>query len=166
MKAALEMARQARAQGAVPVGAVVVHQGRLVAQAYNDMPTEACAVPGPLQHAEILAMAIACRALGVRRLDGCHLYVTLEPCPLCWGALTLMRVSRVVYGAPASPEPPVEVEVLGGILEREGAEELAAFFRERRRRQCGKLRTMGEGVEEPWLEEHGGRLQGWPWSSE
>lgn len=138
MNVALDLARQASSRGAVPVGAVVVHQGKIVAQAHNDMPIDAslAGLPEPLCHAEVLAMAMACKVLGVRRLDGCLLYVTLEPCPFCRGAIGLMHISKVIFGAYAPRAKAGSFgegcEVLGGILERESAALLSDFFKEKR----------------------------------
>ena len=95
MRAALEQAQQAAALGEVPVGAVIVKDGAVIAAAYNRRETDRNA----LAHAELLAIADACRFLGGWRLSGCTLYVTLEPCPMCAGALINCRIDRVVYGA-------------------------------------------------------------------
>src|SRR5690349_12251797 len=95
MRRALRLARQARGLGEIPVGAVVVCAGRIVAQAFNLRETLA----DPTAHAERLALSLAGRALGSWRLSGCTLYVTLEPCPMCAGAIVLGRLARVVYGA-------------------------------------------------------------------
>jgi tRNA(adenine34) deaminase len=95
MKRALELAREARAIGEVPVGALVVHEGRIVSEAYNLRET----LHDPTAHAERLALALAGRSLGRWRLDGCTLYVTLEPCAMCAGAIGLSRMDRLVYGA-------------------------------------------------------------------
>ena len=99
MRQALALAREALAMGEVPVGAVVVRDGRIVSQAFNLRET----LHDPTAHAERLALTLAGRALGTWRLDGCTLYVTLEPCPMCAGAIVLSRIDRVVYGA-ARPE--------------------------------------------------------------
>ena len=95
MRRALELAREASAIGEVPVGALVVLDGRIVSQAFNLRET----LNDPTAHAERLALALAGRTLGRWRLDGCTLYVTLEPCPMCAGAIGLSRVGRLVYGA-------------------------------------------------------------------
>jgi tRNA(adenine34) deaminase len=95
MRQALELARQAAAMGEVPVGALVVHQGRIVSRAYNLRET----LQDPTAHAECLALTLAGRSLGRWRLDGCTIYVTLEPCPMCAGAIGLSRMDRLVYGA-------------------------------------------------------------------
>ena len=95
MGRALEMAREARNLGEVPVGAVVVHAGRIISQAFNLRET----LEDPTAHAERLALTWAGRALGTWRLDDCVLYVTLEPCAMCAGAIVLSRIGRLVYGA-------------------------------------------------------------------
>jgi tRNA(adenine34) deaminase len=94
MERALALADEARAIGEVPVGAVVVHDGVIVGEGYNRREVDR----DPLAHAEILAIAAAARALGRWRLVGCTLYVTLEPCPMCAGALVNARVETLVYG--------------------------------------------------------------------
>lgn len=95
MRLALEQARLAAALGEVPVGAVVVRAGQVVSKAHNLRETDQNA----LAHAELLAIEAACRALGSWRLTDCTLYVTLEPCSMCAGAVINARVGRVVYGA-------------------------------------------------------------------
>jgi tRNA(adenine34) deaminase len=95
MAAALEEARDAAAAGEVPVGAVVVREGELIARASNRTVRD----QDPTAHAETLALRAASRAVGSWRLVGCTLYVTLEPCAMCAGALVLARVDRVVFGA-------------------------------------------------------------------
>ncbi len=95
MRAALDEAAKAAAAGEVPVGAVLVCDGAIVARGWN-RPISTC---DPTAHAEIVALREAAAALGNYRLPGCELYVTLEPCAMCVGALVHARVSRVVYGA-------------------------------------------------------------------
>ena len=95
MGAALDEARKAAALGEVPVGAVVARNGQIVAAAHNTRETEKNA----LHHAELLAIDAACKKLGGWRLWECELFVTLEPCPMCAGAILNSRVRRVVYGA-------------------------------------------------------------------
>jgi tRNA(adenine34) deaminase len=95
MQAALELAGQAAAAGEVPVGAVVVHDGRIIGRGYN----QPIGRFDPSAHAEIMAMRDAGRALGNYRLADCDLYVTLEPCVMCAGAIMHARIRRVFYGA-------------------------------------------------------------------
>lgn len=94
MKEALHLAEQAAELGEIPVGAVVVHQGQIIGRGYNRRET----LLSPLAHAEIMAIDQACRFLGGWRLTGCTLYVTLEPCPMCAGAIINARLDRVVWG--------------------------------------------------------------------
>ncbi len=95
MSAAIELAEQAARLGEVPVGAVVVKNGKIISRGINRRE----ALGNALAHAEIEAIDGACRALGGWRLDGCEMYVTLEPCPMCAGAIINARIDRVVYGA-------------------------------------------------------------------
>ena len=142
MRLALEEARAAAAGGDVPVGAVAVRGDEVVARAGNARERE----QDPTAHAEILALRQAARAVGSWHLEGCALYVTLEPCAMCAGALVLARIDRLVLGA---PDPKAgfagslgdivrdgrlnhEVEVTVGVLAEECGEVLRAFFAERR----------------------------------
>ena len=95
MRAALEQARQAFSEDEVPVGAVVVHDGRLIGAAHNQRES----LHDPTAHAEMIAITQAAEARQSWRLDGCTLYVTLEPCPMCAGAILLARIPTIVYGA-------------------------------------------------------------------
>lgn len=95
MKQALELAVAGGALGEVPVGAVVVKDGKVIASAHNEREI----LPDATAHAELLAVRRACAALGTNRLSGCSVYVTLEPCPMCAGAMVNARVDRVVFGA-------------------------------------------------------------------
>jgi cytidine deaminase len=95
MDAALDEARAAAARGEVPVGAVIVKEGQIIARAGN-RTRELC---DPTAHAEVLAIRAACAALGSERLTGHDLYVTLEPCPICAGAISAARIARLYYGA-------------------------------------------------------------------
>jgi tRNA(adenine34) deaminase len=139
MEAALDEARAAGAAGEVPVGAVVVSaEGELLARAHNRRETDG----DPLAHAELLAIRQAARSVGGWRLVGATLYVTLEPCAMCAGALVLARVARLVYGAPdpkagfcgslgdlvRDPRLNHRPEVLGGVLAESSAELLKGFF--------------------------------------
>lgn len=142
MQAALEEARRAEADGEVPVGAVVVHEGRIIARGRNRTET----LPDPTAHAEVLALREAAARLGSWRLPGCSLYVTLEPCAMCAGALVLSRIEQLVYGADdpkagmcgslgnvvQDPRLNHRVEVERGVLAEECGDLLRAFFRRRR----------------------------------
>ena len=146
MALALEEARKAAAADEAPVGAVVIDpDGALVSAAHD----ERMALRDPTAHAEILALRRAARALGDWRLDGCDLYVTLEPCPMCAGALILARIRRLVYGAPNHKGGAVatharlldvetfnhRVEVEAGVLAEECGQVLTDYFRARRARE-------------------------------
>ena len=150
MSKALELAAEARDLGEVPVGALVVHSGRIVSQAFNLRET----LQDPTAHAERLALTWAGRALGSWRLDGCILYVTLEPCAMCAGAIVLSRIARLVYGATdpkagaceslyrlaSDPRLNHRPEITAGILAADCGEILIEFFQERRR-----FRKLGSG---------------------
>jgi len=142
MRRALNEARAAAADGEVPVGAVVARGGEVVAVGRNRMRLDS----DPTAHAEIVAMRAAAAALGAARLDGCDLWVTLEPCAMCAGAMALARISRLYFAASdpkggavlhgprlfAQPTCHHAPEVYPGIGEAESGELLRAFFRERR----------------------------------
>ena len=135
-------ARAAAAVGEVPVGAVIVRDGVVLAAAGNRTLVDR----DPTAHAEILAIRAACSAIGSERLTDCDLYVTLEPCAMCAGAISFARLRRLYYAAPdpkggavdngprffAQPTCHHAPEVYGGLRETEAAEMLRAFFRERR----------------------------------
>jgi tRNA(adenine34) deaminase len=142
MTRALELAREARNLGEVPVGAVVVRCGRILAQAYNLRET----LEDPTAHAERLALAWAGKAIGTWRLEDCVLYVTLEPCVMCAGAIILARIKRLVYGALdpkaggcaslyqvlSDPRLNHRCEITAGVMAQECGEVLKEFFQERR----------------------------------
>lgn len=94
MRVAIHLAKKAAAQGDVPIGCVIVHEGRIIARGYNKRTLKG----NVLCHAEVLAINKACRRLGDWRLEDCTLYVTLEPCPMCAGAIVQARIPRVVIG--------------------------------------------------------------------
>ena len=94
MRAALDQARAAFDEGEVPVGAIIVHQGRIIAEAHNQRET----LRDPTAHAEMIAITQAAETIGGWRLNDCLLYVTLEPCPMCAGAIVQARIPLVVYG--------------------------------------------------------------------
>nr|WP_290443635.1 tRNA adenosine(34) deaminase TadA [Sporolactobacillus kofuensis] len=96
MELAIAEAEKAEAIDEVPIGAVIVREGAVIAQSYNKRET----IQKPTAHAELMAIEQASRKLGTWRLSGCTLYVTLEPCPMCAGAIVLSRIDRLVYGAP------------------------------------------------------------------
>jgi len=143
MREALSLAAQAAAAGEVPVGAVVVKDGHVVGRGFNRPITSS----DPTAHAEIVALREACATLGNYRLPGCELYVTLEPCAMCVGAMVHARVSRVVFGA-RDPKTGACGSIVdlpsiahwnhhgvftGGVLETECGQVLKEFFAERRR---------------------------------
>ena len=130
MHRALELARRAQAEGEVPVGAVVVMDGKIVGEGWN----RPIAASDPTAHAEIQALRAASSALKNHRLTGATLYVTLEPCDMCLGAMFHARVGRVVYGA-TDPKKQVlksQVKVEGGLLADECGRLLGEFFAARR----------------------------------
>jgi tRNA(adenine34) deaminase len=130
MRRALELARRAEAEGEVPIGAVVVHEGRVVGEGWN----RPIASHDPTAHAEIQAMRAAAAALGNYRLTGATLYVTLEPCEMCLGAMFHARIARTVYGA-TDPKKRVlkpVTAVEGGVLAAECGALLKQFFAARR----------------------------------
>jgi tRNA(adenine34) deaminase len=142
MQRALALAREAGAAGEVPVGAVVVLDGRIVGEGFN----QPIGSDDPTAHAEIVALRAAAAAIGNYRLTGATLYVTIEPCLMCVGAMVHARVKALVYGAPApktgaivtmhaaheSPGLNHRIEVEGGVLETACRELVQAFFQARR----------------------------------
>jgi tRNA(adenine34) deaminase len=142
MQRALAAARAAADMGEVPIGAVIVKDGAVIAEAHNSPRTD----HDPTAHAEILAIRRAAQALGDERLTGCELWVTLEPCAMCAGAIAHARIARLYYAASDPKGGAVEhgarvferpqalhrPEVYSGIGEAEAAELLKGFFRERR----------------------------------
>ena len=149
MRLAIDEALKAKDKLEVPIGAVIVQNDEVVASAYNLRETEQRSVA----HAELLAIDEACKKLGTWRLEEATLYVTLEPCPMCAGAIVLSRVKRVVFGA-YDPKGGCagtllnllefekfnhQAEVVGGMLEEECGSLLTTFFRElRQRKKAGK----------------------------
>lgn len=142
MRRAIELARQASAIGEVPVGAVVYRDDVILAEAFNRRETTA----DPTAHAEVLALRAAARKVGTWRLDGCGLAVTLEPCPMCAGALVNSRIAEVVYGCTDPKMGCVDtlhqlctesrfnhrLTVRNGVLAEECAALLQDFFKQRR----------------------------------
>ena len=142
MQRALQLAKRAARRGEAPVGALVVMGNEVIGRAGNQRERRRDATA----HAEVLALRQACRAVGAWRLTGASLYVTLEPCAMCAGAMVLARIARLVYGARDSKagaagslfdlvrEPRLNhrIEVTSGVLEAECGAVLSEFFRERR----------------------------------
>lgn len=153
MDRALGLAKAAAEQGEVPVGAVVVRDGTAIAEAANRRELD----QDPTAHAELLALRAAARALGSWRLEGCTLYVTLEPCTMCAGALVLARLPRLVFGAadpkagavgslydvPRDPRLNHRVTVESGVMAEECGAVLTRFFRAAR---AGSRRTGPAGT--------------------
>ena len=145
MARALQLAQLAADMGEVPVGAVVVKDNRIIGEGYNRRETDGSATA----HAEILAIEAACRTIGSRRLENCTLYVTLEPCAMCTGAIINSRIKMVVFAAedykagamggmcnltqlPFNHIP----EVIIGVMEEEARALLKGFFEKLRKKQC------------------------------
>ena len=142
MRAAIEAAKVAEENGDVPIGAVIVHNNQIIAKAYNQKEQ----LQDPTAHAEIIALTQAAVAMETWRLNGCTMYVTLEPCPMCAGALVLARIDRLVYGCDDPKTGAVkslytivqdnrlnhQVEVTCGILADECSQILQEFFEKRR----------------------------------
>ena len=153
MKAALRLAQKAADEGEVPVGAVVVCDGKIVGRGRNRRETRKDA----LHHAEIEAIGKACKKLGGWRLHRCDIYVTLEPCPMCAGAIINSRIKTVYFGAPDAKAGSCgtlvnlfvlpynhKPEVVSGLMEEECAGILKSFFRElRRKKEKSKSDTTG-----------------------
>lgn len=143
MREALSLAERAASEGEVPVGAVIVYNGEIIASGYNRRESDKNA----LAHAEIIAIDAACKARGGWRLSGCTLYVTLEPCLMCAGAIVNARIDRVVYALPDPKsgafgsvtdvsELPVNhhPEVTNGVLAEPCKEVLQSFFKKLRKK--------------------------------
>lgn len=159
MRLALEQADIARRAGEVPVGAVLVKDGRLLAVGSN----APISLADPSAHAEMLALRAAATALGNYRLPGCELFVTLEPCAMCAGAILHARLARVVYAAPdpktgaagsvldlfAEPRLNHHTQIEAGVLAEEAAQTLRAFFAERREAAREARRLARLAAEEP-----------------
>jgi tRNA(adenine34) deaminase len=142
MEQALVLAAQAGQEGEVPIGAVIVRDGKIIGRGWN----QNIGLNDPSAHAEIMAMRNAGKTLGNHRLPGCSLYVTLEPCPMCAGAMIHARLARVVYGADdpktgaaggrfdllSDPAHNHVVKVSGACLAEESSAMLKDFFRQRR----------------------------------
>lgn len=174
MNSALRLAKKAETLDEVPVGAVIVQEGKIIGRGYNRRQTR----QNSLEHAELMAIAQACRKLSSWRLEGCDLYVTLEPCPMCAGAIIQSRIEHVYFGAfdakggavgsvtnlfeltQWNHHPAFE----GGILEEECSTLLKAFFKEKRRKkklekqlrkqqeqnECSRFQNQTEGPAQPF----------------
>ncbi|MDD7113101.1 MAG: tRNA adenosine(34) deaminase TadA [Lachnospiraceae bacterium] len=156
MKDAIRQAKKAGAIGDVPIGCVIVHEGKIIARGYNKRNKNKTV----LAHAELLAMSKACKKIGDWRLEECTMYITLEPCQMCAGAIVQARIPRVVIGS-MNPKAGCggsilnllemqefnhQVNVTRGVLNQECSEMLSDFFRELRRKQKEKKkqRQMAE----------------------
>ncbi len=142
MKIAIEQAQIAQENGDVPIGAVIVHNDTIIAKAYNQREQ----LQDPTAHAEIIALTQAAAARQSWRLEGCTMYVTLEPCPMCAGALVLARIERLVYGCDDAKTGAVKslynivqddrlnhkIEVTSGVLADDCSKLLQQFFQNRR----------------------------------
>jgi tRNA(adenine34) deaminase len=142
MKLAIDQAKIAEENGDVPIGAVIVHKKTIIAKAYNQREQ----LKDPTAHAEIIALTQAAAALENWHLNGCVMYVTLEPCPMCAGALVLSRMDKLVYGCDDPKTGAVKslyniatderlnhrLEVVSGVLADECAKQLQDFFQNRR----------------------------------
>jgi tRNA(adenine34) deaminase len=142
MQAALALAEQARERGEVPVGAVVVLDAEVIGAGFN----QPISAQDPTAHAEIVALRDAAKRIGNYRLTGAELYVTIEPCQMCVGAMVHARIARVIYGTPEPRAGAIEsamrahehpalnhrMEAIGGVLEADCRDVIQRFFKERR----------------------------------
>lgn len=147
MAKALQQAKRALQKDEVPVGAVVINKdGVVIARAYNKVETTQC----HLAHAEVLAIKKACKKIKNWRLNGCWLYVTLEPCLMCLGLIQLSRLEGVVFGAPSTlfgaglwykktkyPPYAKQLKIEGGVKEKESIALLKLFFSDKRKKEKG-----------------------------
>jgi tRNA(adenine34) deaminase len=154
MRLAIEEAKKAEKIGEVPIGAVIVKDGEVIARAHNLRETQQRSIA----HAEVLAIDEACKAIGSWRLEEATLYVTLEPCAMCAGAIVLSRVKRVVFGA-SDPKGGCagtlmnllqekrfnhQVEIVSGVLQEECSQILSEFFRQLRMKKKQSDEKIGE----------------------
>ena len=145
MKLAIKEAKKARAIGEVPIGCIIVYEDKIIARGYN----KRVAKKSVLAHAEILAIKKACKKIGDWRLEGCTMYITLEPCPMCAGAIIQARIPRVVIGS-LNPKAGCagsvldmmhvdgfnhQVDVTTGVCDEECSKMMKEFFRELRERK-------------------------------
>jgi tRNA(adenine34) deaminase len=174
MALALDQARLAALAGEVPVGAVVVKDGQVIGTGHNAPVGQ----HDPTAHAEVAALRSAAKALGNYRLDGCDLYVTLEPCAMCSGAMLHARLRRVVFGAPdpktgaagsvtdlfSQPRLNHQTRVQGGVMARECGALLSEFFAGRRQASRSEAQPLrDDALRTP--EERFADLPGYPWQS-
>ena len=145
MKEALKAAQDAYDAGEVPIGAVIVHNGEIIGRGFNRRNTEG----NPLCHAEIIAINEAAHFMGDWRIEDCTMYVTVEPCPMCAGAIVQARIPRVVYGAKNpkagcagsvldvlnEPKLNHQVDVTEGVLKEECAAMMKEFFKRFRKKE-------------------------------
>lgn len=142
MKLALKEAEHAYDEGEVPIGAVVTYAGEVVGRGHNMVER----LQDPTAHAEIIAITAACETLGTKVLRGCSVYVTIEPCPMCAGAMVWAKIDRLIFGAldekagsastlyniPEDKRLNHTIHVVSGVADEEAAELMQSFFRERR----------------------------------
>lgn len=142
MRLAIDQASIAEENGDVPIGAIIIHENRIIAKAYNQRQQ----LNDPTAHAEIIALTQAAEAVGSWRLHGCTIYVTLEPCPMCAGALVLARIDRLVFGTEGPKTGACgslynivqdsrlnhQIQITSGILMEDCKSQLQAFFQRRR----------------------------------
>jgi tRNA(adenine34) deaminase len=152
MRIAIDQAKIAEENGDVPIGAVIVYKEQIIAKAYNQREQ----LQDPTAHAEIIALTQAAAALENWHLNGCTMYVTLEPCPMCAGALVLSRMDRLVYGCDDPKTGAVKslynivqderlnhrLEVTSGVLGEECRLQLQNFFEQKRATKNNKLKTQ------------------------
>jgi tRNA(adenine34) deaminase len=145
MREALKQAKMAAEIDEVPIGAVIVHEGQIIAKAHNQVEM----LHDPTAHAEMIAMTQAANALSSKWLHPCTLYVTIEPCSMCAGAIVLARIKRLYYGAPdpkagacgtvmnivQNAQLNHQIEVYGRLLEKECGDLIRRFFQQRRSQQ-------------------------------
>ena len=152
MKEAIKQAKKAEAIGDVPIGCVIVHDGKVIARGYNKRNKDKTV----LAHAELLAMKKACKKLGDWRLEDCTMYITLEPCQMCAGAIVQARIPRVVVGC-MNPKAGCagsilnllqveafnhQAELTTGVLEEECSQMMKSFFKELRKKQKMKKKEQ------------------------
>jgi tRNA(adenine34) deaminase len=152
MQMAIDQAYIAEENGDVPIGCVIVHKNRVIAKAYNQREQ----LHDPTAHAEIVALTQAAEFIGNWRLHGCTLFVTLEPCPMCAGALVLGRLDRVVYGTDDPKTGAIrslynivqddrlnhQLSVTSGVLHENCKKQLQTFFQKRRQENASKNNTI------------------------